>query len=53
MFEPYRLRQVLGTWSDKSAEDIYRIIMKKVGAFRMGAHQTDDMTLMVIKVLGG
>lgn len=51
MFESYRLRQVLGTWSEKSAEDIYRIVMKKVGEFRMGAHQADDMTLMVIKVL--
>jgi sigma-B regulation protein RsbU (phosphoserine phosphatase) len=51
MFQPHRLRQLLGTWSDKSAEDIYRVIMEKVGAFRMGEHQADDMTLMVIKVL--
>ena len=39
MFETHRLRQVLATWSEKSARDICHAITEKVEKFRMGEHQ--------------
>jgi sigma-B regulation protein RsbU (phosphoserine phosphatase) len=50
MFGTGRLSQVLATWSEKSASDIYNAVTNKVKNFCIGELQ-DDMTLMVIKVL--
>lgn len=50
MYRTERLRQIIASHSGKAARAIHGIVMDKVTAFRQGAEQEDDMTLMVIKV---
>lgn len=51
MFETRRLRQLLATWSAKSARQIHDSILAKVDDFRGGEPPTDDVTLMVVKLV--
>jgi len=50
MFGTARLRQVLATWADRSASDIFSVIVDKVKSFCASERQQDDMTLLIIKV---
>lgn len=52
MYRSDRLRQVIASHREKSAREIYRIVMQKITDFRQGLAQEDDMTLLVIKVTG-
>lgn len=52
MFAISRLRQLIATLAPKSARQIHDTIMTKVFDFISGTRPVDDMTLMVIKVVG-
>ncbi len=49
-FSDERLERLVLTSSNKSAEEILNEIKKQVQIFTMGAAQSDDLTLVVIKV---
>lgn len=51
MFETGRLRQLLATWAPKNARQIHEAIMTRVHDFMAEEHPTDDMTLMIIKIV--
>jgi sigma-B regulation protein RsbU (phosphoserine phosphatase) len=50
MFNSDRLRQIIASHRDKSAEGIFQIVMQKIAAFRQSPTAEDDMTLMVVKL---
>jgi serine phosphatase RsbU (regulator of sigma subunit) len=52
MFKTSRLRQLIATWAAKDSRQIHDTIMTRVHDFLAGARPADDMTLMVIKVVG-
>lgn len=50
MFGTGRIRQIIASHADKSAEQIYQHVMNHVDQFIGSHHQEDDMTLMVVKI---
>jgi sigma-B regulation protein RsbU (phosphoserine phosphatase) len=53
IFGKKRLREVIRSHADQSAEVIKTHIIEAVSDYRGGARQTDDITLMVVKRLQG
>jgi sigma-B regulation protein RsbU (phosphoserine phosphatase) len=51
MFGKDRLREVMRANAQRSADDISAAITTAVAAFRAGAAQEDDITLVVVKIL--
>ncbi len=49
-FSDEKLEKLVLELSDKSADDILKTIKKEVQSFTYGAMQSDDITLMVVKV---
>ena len=49
-FSDERLERLVLTLTNKSAEEILKAIKREVQIFTMGAQQSDDITLVVIKV---
>ena len=51
MFGKERLREILKTSAEESAEEIYSAVVEAVQAHIIGMPQTDDITLVVIKAV--
>ena len=51
MFGKHRLREVIRTNTDKSAQAIQNAVLEAVSKFRMDAPQEDDITIAVVKVM--
>ncbi|UCD74092.1 MAG: SpoIIE family protein phosphatase [Phycisphaerales bacterium] len=50
MFGKERLREVIRTFADRSADAISHAVQEAVAEFRGHADQTDDITLVVVKI---